>query len=260
MMALMYHDVVDSQAWDSSGFPGEWPALYKLSREDFTAHVAAIRESLGDTPTPRIDELRETDTEPFAITFDDGGASAHTVIAGILEQARLPGHFFVSTAYIGTPGFASAAEIRDLRRRGHVIGSHSHSHPTRMSACSRQELDREWRDSLRVLEDIVQEPVTVASVPGGFYSRAVGEAAAAAGVRWLFTSEPTQRVTTVDGCLVFGRYAIRRGVTARKAGEYARRDTWTLWRDSCVWGGKKLVKRVAGKAYVELGARLLRKR
>jgi len=37
----------------------------------------------------------------------------------------------------------------------------------------------------------------------------VGEAAARAGVRALFTSEPTVRRRLIAGCLTLGRYAIQ---------------------------------------------------
>ena len=52
------------------------------------------------------------------------------------------------------------------------------------------------------LEDILGESMRIASVPGGYYSRAVAETAAATGYTMLFNSEPTSAVTTVGGCQV----------------------------------------------------------
>ena len=60
-----------------------------------------------------------------------------------------------------------------------------------MAALTRAELDREWRQSIARLSAVLGDPVKVASVPGGYYSREVGESAAAAGIEALFTSEPT---------------------------------------------------------------------
>src|SRR5262245_47304812 len=51
--------------------------------------------------------------------------------------------------------------------------------------------------SRELLRDILGESVTVASVPGGYYGRAVAETAAEAGIRVLFNSEPTTRTQTV---------------------------------------------------------------
>ena len=79
-----------------------------------------------------------------------------------------------------------------------------------MGACSRDQIRDEWQRSVSVLAETLGAPVVTASVPGGFYTRAVGEAAAAAGLRALFTSAPTTGCHRVDGCLVLGRYTLRR--------------------------------------------------
>ena len=52
----------------------------------------------------------------------------------------------------------------------------------------------EWSESRQRLEDMLGHAVTVGSVPGGYFSRAVAEAAAEAGLQVLFTSEPTTRI------------------------------------------------------------------
>src|SRR5262249_60003963 len=74
---------------------------------------------------------------PFLITVDDGGVSYHRFIADRLEERGWRGHAFVSTDFIGAPGFLTASEIRELDDRGHIIGSHSASHPSRFSQCHR---------------------------------------------------------------------------------------------------------------------------
>ena len=79
----------------------------------------------------------------------------------------------------------------------------------------------EWRNSRRTLSDILGEDVTVASVPGGYYSNTVALAASAAGIRVLFTSEPTTRCYFVDDCLVIGRYCLRTGTPPATAARLA---------------------------------------
>src|SRR5207237_9514197 len=108
-----------------------------------------------------------------------------------------------------------------LRRRGHVIGSHSCSHPARISHCTDLDLAREWCESVRVLTDVIGEPVTAGSVPGGFHSHRVARAAAAAGIRYLFTSEPTASVRMVDRCAILGRYYLRRGMQPATSAAFA---------------------------------------
>jgi peptidoglycan/xylan/chitin deacetylase (PgdA/CDA1 family) len=178
-------------------------------------------------------------------------------VADLLESYGWRGHFFATSDFVGARGFVSAAQLRDLRGRGHVIGSHSRSHPKRMSACTREKIEAEWSDSRAALEDMLSEAVTVASVPGGFYSRRVARAAVAAGIRFLFTSEPTTRSHDVDACRVIGRYTIYRGMAPESAGSLARGDVVARWRQAAMWNLKKLGKAVGGRAYLSAREKLL---
>ena len=256
VIALEYHDVLASSDADASGFPGAAAGSYKLGAADFEAHLEAIARVadcgsvsalLGAEPTPH----------GVLLTFDDGGRSALTEVAGRLERRGWRGHFFVTTDLVGTSAFLDPAGIRELHARGHVIGSHSCSHPLRMSACTPGQLAREWHDSGRRLEDILGASVVTASVPGGGLSRAVVAAAAAAGYRALFTSEPVTRTSVFDGCLVVGRFTLRRGSPPAMAGALAagrplpRAAQWTAWN------AKKLLKAAGGPMYLRLRAAVL---
>jgi peptidoglycan/xylan/chitin deacetylase (PgdA/CDA1 family) len=212
VISIEYHDVVDAGALDASGFPGPGPGSYKLDTVDFERHVAAISQVVTPHPGTALDLLGATGPRATGayFTFDDGGISAATTIAPMLERFGWRGHFFVTTDRIGTPTFLDRAGIRDLVARGHVIGSHSCSHPALMAHCSDTQLRDEWQRSVEVLQEILGAPVLTASVPGGLSAPKVGRAAAAAGIRALFTSQPVTRTGMVDGCLVLGRYSIRR--------------------------------------------------
>jgi peptidoglycan/xylan/chitin deacetylase (PgdA/CDA1 family) len=245
-LSIMYHDVVERGDPGASGFPGPGPAIYKIDREDFARHLEAIRKA------------RHPGRE-LLLTFDDGGLSAYAPVAGMLEQYGWRGHFFVTTDWIGRPGFLNAGQIRDLDRRGHVIGSHSCSHPERMS---REPWDRmlvEWKGSTEQLAEIVGHPVKVASVPGGYYSRRVAEAAAAAGIETLFTSEPTARVRTVNGCRVLGRYTVQRGMGAEWPAGFAAGKLAPRLRQGLLWKAKGLAKSLGGPLYLRLREAILRK-
>jgi peptidoglycan/xylan/chitin deacetylase (PgdA/CDA1 family) len=257
---LLYHDVVAGADCDSSGFTGPGTAKYKLSSPEFEAHLAAIAK-VRDTPSSIAHELANTNPKalPFLLTFDDGGESAATRIASLLEKYRWRGHFFVTAGQINKKGFLNAEQIRFLRRTGHVVGSHSFSHPVRMSHCSNKALTEEWTRSIKILSDILGEPVDTASVPGGYYSRRVGETAAAAGVRVLFNSEPTTAIRSVGGCLVVGRYNIFRGLSPHVSGALVSARSDARSRQWIYWNLKKIVKTVAGRPYLVARRWLLRK-
>ena len=105
----------------------------------------------------------------WMLTFDDGAASALEA-AEQLARRYWRGHFFIATDLVGTPGFLTWDGVRELARCGHVVGSHSCSHPDRMAACSPEELLDEWSRSGAMLAEALGRPVSTASVPGGLYS------------------------------------------------------------------------------------------
>ncbi len=249
-VALTYHDLADGMDRDRAGFTGGTAARYKLSPDRFEAHldaIAAAAPEVGlvapDAPLP-----------PVALTFDDGGASA-LAEAEAIERRGWRAHFFVVTSLIGTPGFLTADDIRELARRGHVVASHSHTHPTYMGKLSPARIDEEWRVSRAALADLLGEPPVLASVPGGFLSRAVVDGAAAAGYRVLLTSEPIVRVRSANRLLVLGRFTIWANTPAWRAGAYVR-GAWgarsRLWVE---WNVKKLAKISSPEAYESLRRR-----
>lgn len=259
-LGLLYHDLVKGNDFSASGFPGGDADRYKLDVGEFSEHLRSIASTTSQKPGTALDLLQSTaGAEPLVlVTFDDGGVSAYTHTAALLEDFAWPGHFMVTTDRIGSAPFMTPQQIRDLRRRGHIIGSHSVSHPARMSACGWDQLIREWRDSREALAQILGEDVSVASVPGGYFSSRVALAASAAGIRVLFTSEPTTRCRNVDECLVVGRYCFQRGASARSAGQIARGDWSPRLRSWLSWNSKKVAKKVGGDLYVKARLSLLR--
>src|SRR5690606_24151744 len=197
---------------------------------------------------PRLHDLGGDARDACLITFDDGGASA-VAAARLLDRHGMAGHFMVTGARVGTPGFVSGDDIRALVAGGHVIGSHSHTHPADISRLAPAALAAEWRDSVAALSELLGAAVDVASVPGGFHSRAVGQAAAQAGIRHLFTSEPTTAVGQVSGARVLGRYALQRGIAPEQVADLATGRGRARARQWLLWNAKKPAKRFAGPAY-----------
>lgn len=262
-VSLLYHDAVEGGRFADSGFQSADADLYKFDIEELDRHFAAA-EARTDATVGNVTtwlDGAEGQGAPLFLTFDDGGTSALTLIADRLEKRGWIGHFFVTGDRIGAPGFMNEDQIRQLRDRGHVIGSHSWSHPLLMGKLSRAELDAEWRQSCARLEEILGEPIHTASVPGGFYTRAVAEAAAAAGIRALFTSEPQKKTWMVDGCHVFGRYSLVNTMGAEMSGALSTAaHSPEQRRQYMKWNAKKAAKAVAGGAYLRARAAILAKR
>jgi peptidoglycan/xylan/chitin deacetylase (PgdA/CDA1 family) len=228
---FMYHEVTDDPS--SSGFqrPGARP--YDCTPGTFAEHLALVRASERSTPLVTTLDL-ERAYDAVLLTFDDGGRSALDAAAA-MDRVGLRGHFFIVTERLGTRGFLSRGDVRALRRAGHLIGSHSHTHPDIFSGLAPHTMREEWSTSRWILEDLLAEPVTCASIPGGDLSYAVAESAAASGFTVLFTSEPWRRPRRVADCWLVGRIAVRAGFTNAQMTALLDRRGWdgALLRRRC---------------------------
>lgn len=237
-VTLLFHDVFAKDP-SESGFRSPAADRYKLSLVQFEQHLAALQR-LPDT------------AKPFSLTFDDGGESYYTRIADRLERFGWRARCFVPTNFIDRPGFLTRRQLRDLDARGHQIGAHSASHPVRMSACRPAVLRDEWRESVEVLQQILGRPVQSASVPGGYYSTAVAEAATSAGIRTLFTSEPVTCARLDGGCAIHGRFAIRSHDVPSLSARLAGHEPWARWQAWTDWNAKAFCKLMLGSSYTRV--------
>lgn len=260
VLALLYHDVTPAGEESSSGFSSPDASIYKFSLPSFEQHMAAIAAS----QYYRVAWPGSSDLLPSApclfFTFDDGGCSALTHIAPLLERYGWRGYFFIATDWINKDGFLCEDQIRQLAARGHLIGSHSCSHPLLMARLSDSQLEREWRESVDRLSSLLKTPVTIASVPGGHYSAAVAHAAARAGVRLLFNSEPTTTPHYVGDCLVVGRFSLQRGVPLEILSRIAAGDQGPIRRQRLYWTAKKLLKKLGGNLWLSLRRQIIARR
>jgi peptidoglycan/xylan/chitin deacetylase (PgdA/CDA1 family) len=219
----MYHEVTDDPT--ASGFQRPGAFAYKHSTAAFTEHLARIA-SAPAAPGLVVDAELERPVQRLLLTFDDGGRSALTA-AELLERHGWKGHFFIVTSLTGSRTFLDAAGIRALRSAGHLIGSHSHTHPNIFRAQSPAQMVDEWRTSCDLIAQILGEPCVAASVPGGDISRRVLESASTAGLRYLFTSEPWLAPRRVGDCWILGRYSVKASTPAGRVAELARFHGWT---------------------------------
>lgn len=192
---LMFHDVYETSP-NESGFCGIGPNLYKIDKQKFLSYV----------------ELASKSSQNFIFTFDDGGDSFYNEIAPILEKKGKRGLFFIATKFIGQKGFLTSEQIADLDRRGHIIGSHSHSHK-RLSELTDKEIFEEWKKSRDVLSSILKHPIEHASIPNGYQSNSVIEMAEKVGYKYLYTSIPTSKVKHRDNIDLIGRFVLTKKST-----------------------------------------------
>lgn len=228
---LMYHEVTDDPT--TSGFQRAAALPYTLNRAAFARHLDAI--AAGQLKPELVTELELNDDKShrhLVLTFDDGGASA-LYAAEELERRGWKAHFFIITARIGERTFLKPTDIRTLRAAGHLVGTHSHTHPDIFRSLPRSLMTTEWRVSRAILEALLGEPCIAASVPGGDISPVVLESAGEAGMRYLFTSEPLVTPERVGDMWVLGRVIVKNAISAATIGDLVAFRGWQrvqLWR------------------------------
>jgi peptidoglycan/xylan/chitin deacetylase (PgdA/CDA1 family) len=219
-------------------------------------HLDTIEDAVGAPPAILHERGEARRAHAWCLTFDDG----HTSALAVAEEVRRRGwraYFFVPTSLIGHPGFVEEEAIRELDRMGHIVGSHSVTHPERMSSLPADRILEEWEASLARLSNLIGREVCVGAVPGGSYGSRVGALAARAGVTTLFTSEPVTTPRWVDECLVVGRYLVRHGTSARRAGRAAAGHPAPWLVQYLGWNSRKAAKAFGGKYYGRVRRRLL---
>lgn len=157
---------------------------------------------------------------PILITFDDGTEDHYRLAFPQLEDRRIAATFFVISGAVGADGFANYSQLREMRRGGMVVGSHTHNHPY---APSLRELPTsvivdELATSKALLEDSLGVPVTTLGIPGGWYDERTLRVARDLGYTSVFTSDvgrnPVMPELAINRLEVDGRWGLRRFIVS----------------------------------------------
>ncbi len=221
-MIVAYHELSERPVRD----------VYAVTRETFMRH-ALLFAANGD----RRD----------CVTFDDGHQSQFHIAAPVLDQLRIAGVFFVTTAWIGCrPDMMSWRQLRELHEAGHTIGSHTHTHPM-LTKCGNRSLCNELEVSKQLLEDLIGDEVTCISIPSGRVNTRVLEACKAAGYRRVYTSRVGQSTPLSQvSPEVLGRFVLRRATTEQTLGNYLAGNPATWRRLRIASASRQFAKAVVG--------------
>ena len=147
----------------------------------------------------------------LTLTFDDGYASWHEVVAGLLEERGLPAVFFVNSGLVGLGGaearefarrrllrsqelrFVSVGQLRELAAQpGFEVGAHTATHAD-LASLEDAALADEIRTDRATLEEWVDAEVRWFAYPFGTPRHVTAQARAAvedAGLAAAFTLVP----------------------------------------------------------------------
>lgn len=236
-VVFMYHDIVTAND-KSSGFQNKNAFQYKVEESAFEEQVKALQG------------------KDVVFTFDDGGESFLTKAAPLLAQYGFKGVFFISTKYIGTQGFLTKEQIKALAERGHVVGSHSHTHPEIFTKLSKEEIREEWRKSYEILKDILGETDLPMSIPNGYASKTIMEEAIKCGFTDIYTSQPTTKIKLFQKHNVIGRYVVHDNMNTEDVLRIVNSKGYRL-KMSLKWQMLNVVKGVLGTSYETFKAKIL---
>ncbi len=242
-VSFMYHEVVDDPR--ESGFQRPTAMRYKRRTADFILDLDIIADKKAF-----IKRVTEIDIDKpgryIFLTFDDGGISAMRA-AELLAQRGIKGHFFIVTSQIGDILFLSKNAIRELHQQGHVIGSHSHTHPANFTLLNIDQMYDEWHRSVAILSDIIGDTTITGSIPSGFICSNTIATAERAGIKYLFTSELRTKPWWHGNVLCFGRVCPQQNTPAKKIKLYA--DFKNITQDRFIHQTKQVIKWLISPVY-----------
>lgn len=173
--ALMYHGV------------------HHPPRGTYDVSVAAFERQLATLSRKRIISLRSLSLggSGVALTFDDGDASCLWQVAPRLSQRGWPAIVFVTTGFLGRPGFIAPSDVPQLTHAGFSVGAHGHTHRL-LTELNDADVRDELRRSKGMLEDITGKRVSDLALPGGAGDSRIRALAVEAGFELLATSWPAR--------------------------------------------------------------------
>jgi len=158
---LMYHEVPTEAA--AAGY-------FAVPRDRFAAQLDAIR-ALGLSARSLEEVLERTTGGAVALTFDDGHETHYREVLPLLVERQFTATFFVTSSWVGTPGYVTWGQLREMAAAGMSIQSHSATHPF-LSELETAEVERELAEPKAAVEREIGRPCTSLSLPGGDAPRA----------------------------------------------------------------------------------------
>ncbi len=225
-----------------------------ISIDEFKAQMSVIHDQ--GLRGVSVSEAVTFSTPAVAITVDDGCETDLLAIAPVLKESGYGATFYLTTGWVGKPGYMSPAQLRELDGLGFEIGSHSMTHPY-LSDLDAAGLQHEIADSKAMLEDILGKRVDHFSCPGGRFDVRAIRVAKSAGYRSMANSRPRANSPSSDP-FTLGRVAITRGLSRSAFQPVCRGEA--LWKLGLRVGLRDRAKRLLGNtAYDRVRSALLKR-
>jgi len=195
--ALTFHDVHPESLPPASSaqapMRGQADPFYSINEQGMEDLLSRLRKLGYRTISSRVfrgwQRNEQTLPErPVVLTFDDGYASHFDVVTPMLVRHRFTGTFFVTTDFVGRPGYVTWEQLRKMVFLGMEIGSHGKTHRL-LTQLSPEDKTFELAESKRIIESELGVPVRAIAAPGGFWSRSLAGTAQRLGYEAAWVSD-----------------------------------------------------------------------
>lgn len=167
IVVLMYHNIVF----------GRTGGEYNRDLYNFEHDLVFLRNRTQIIGLDQLTDIqsgkKKLDTDASIITFDDGDLSIYAVVFPLLKQYDIKATFFVITDYVGTTGYVSWYQLKEMSDYRNAngeklfnIGSHSLDHK-RFDEIPADQIPRELSESKFVIESKIGAPVRYFALPFG---------------------------------------------------------------------------------------------
>ena len=137
-----------------------------------------------------VDSLKkgvEISRKAVVITFDDGKQSVYTHAFAILKKYNYPAIVFLPTELIGTPGYVTWPQVREMMAHNISFGSHT-KNQVYLPDFSEDRQREEIAGSKKILEKQLGVPMEYFSYPTGGFSEATKRLVKQAGYKAAVTT------------------------------------------------------------------------
>lgn len=125
----------------------------------------------------------ESYQKPVALTFDDGWQDFYQNGFPLFKKYQMKASFYVITNLIGTPGYCTLEELKEIKASGLIeIDSHTVTHP-RLATLTKENITKELYESKQYLKEKLDITTTVMCYPYGSFNAMVKQISKEAGYK-----------------------------------------------------------------------------
>lgn len=180
---LMYHAI---PLESTSNGDLDYDPHYAVNVLDFTRQMKFISDK--NMQGSKI-AGRSAEENHVYITFDDGHLTNYTQAFPILQACGFTAEFYINTATVGTPGYVTWDQLREMHKAGMAIESHGHDHFL-MNALSEEAVQSQLQQSFDLIAQEIGSSPTVFSPPGGRMHPAMQYLVPEIGFQYVAYSKP----------------------------------------------------------------------